>query len=209
MSETPKIEEYKFDGTGLTTVERHQAEKLFKEYKSKYHIQNLSDLQLLSELVFREILQIRYKKQIAKLNKSKTVNKENIVPQYILKALNDNLEQILLLKDKLGLFQEKKNDEYKAFEVLEKKFDIWKDEHIEERKVTCPFCSEIFFLNIRTDRYQESKLKLFKNKVLLNLHLWKLYKEEGKITKDDMAKVLNVSPDYISWLEKHINNPSK
>jgi len=213
--ETPEMEEYKFEGVGLTTREKHSGEDLFNKYKQKHHVENLSDLQLLSELVFREIIQIRIKKKIGKLAKDKKKGKDDketkseTVPTYLFKALDENLEQILILKEKLGLFAEKKEDEYKAFEILEKKFDIWKKNHLEERKVTCPFCSKIFFLNIRTDKFKESKLELFKNKVLCNEHLWICYKE-GKITKDDMAKVLNVSEDYIDWLEEKIyNKPSK
>lgn len=209
MSETSKTDNYEFEGIGLGTKEKRQGEQLFEQYRNKYHIENFSDLQLLSELVFREIIQERYKKKIAKLAKSDKLKDSETIPKYLVEALNENLEQILLLKDKLGLFQEKKDDEYKAFEVLEKKFNVWKDEHIEERKVTCIFCSKIFFLNIRTDKYQESKLKLFKNKILCNSTLWEMYKGK-KITKEEFAKILNVSENYIDWLEEKIyNSPSK
>ena len=52
-------------------------------------------------------------------------------------------------------------------------------------------------------------LELFQNKVLCNSTLWKIYKEK-KITKEEFAEILNVSLDYIDWLEKKIyNKPSK
>lgn len=188
-----------FRGTGLEPAEKKWAGRRFNEYKANYNIGNFSDLQLLEEIVWREVLQERYKKSL----------EDKPDARYIQNNLNDNLSQILILKEKLGLFETKKEDEYKAFKVLENKFDIWKKEHIEERKVTCPFCSEIFFLNIRTDKYTESKLKLFKNKILCNEHLWKIYKEK-KITKEEFAEILNVSPDYIDFLESKIyNKPSK
>jgi len=203
---------YRFKGVGLNKEESKIANKLFNEYKANYNIDNFSDLQLLEELVYRETKQNSYKRKLAELNKklSEKSTTENIVPKAVLNSFNDNLTQILILKEKLGLFEEKKEkDEFKAFQVLEKKFSIWKENHIEERKVTCPFCSQIFFLNIRTDKYQPSKLVLFKNKVLCNEHLWKCYKE-GKITKEDFAQILNVSPDHIDWLEEKIyNKPSK
>lgn len=203
---------YRFRGVGLSKEESKRANKLFNEYKANYNIDNFSDLQLLEELVYRETKQDSYKRKLGELNKklSEKSTTETIVPKAILTSFNDNLGQILILKEKLGLFEEKKEkDEFKAFQVLEKKFGIWKENHIEERKVTCPFCSQIFFLNIRTDKYKESNLKLFKNKVLCNKHLWKCYKE-GKITKEDFAQILNVSPDHIDWLEEKIyNKPSK
>lgn len=201
--EMGSISKYHFKGEGLEKVEKKSAKKLFDDYRKNYSIDTLSDLQLLEALVYREVIQIRYKKKIEDVSKSKTVKEANIIPKNLLEYLDDNLEHILTLKEKLGLFSEDKKDEYKAFEVLEKKFDIWKKNHLEERKVTCPHCSKIFFLNIRTDKFKENKLELFKNKVLCNEHLWVCYKD-NKITKEDMAKVLNVSPDYIDWLEEKI-----
>ncbi len=198
---------YKFQGTGLSVSERNSAKKAFNKYLSTYPNPSYSDLQLLEELVYRETIHERYKRKIDELNKNEKLKSENIIPKYLLEFLNDNLEQQITIKDKLGLFKEKTEDEYKALQILEKKFEIWEQSHIEERKVTCPFCSEIFFLHIRTDKYKESSLKLFKNKVLCNEHLWKIYKEK-KITKEEFAEILNVSPDYIDFLEKKIY-PSK
>jgi len=205
----PNLSKYRFQGVGLDKDEKKLAKKLFDDYRKHYTIDLLSDLQLLEELVYRETLQTRYKKKIEDINHSKTVKEKNIIPKSILNELDENLDKIILLKEKLGLFSENKEDEYKTFEILEKKFDIWKKNHLEERKVTCPFCSKIFFLNIRTDKFKANKLELFKNKVLCNEHLWEMFKE-GKITKKDMALVLNVSEDYIDWLgEKIYNKDSK
>lgn len=198
---------YKFQGTGLSVAERNSAKKAFNKYLSTYPNPSYSDLQLLEELVYRETIHERYKKKIDELNKNEKLKAENIIPKYLLEFLNENLAQQITIKDKLGLFKEKLEDEYKALQILEKKFEIWEQNHIEERKVTCPFCSEIFFLHIRTDKYKESGLKLFKNKVLCNEHLWKIYKER-RITKEEFAEILNVSPDYIDFLEKKIY-PSK
>lgn len=241
MSNSKNELNYKFQGTGLSTAEKKIAKKRFDKYIKAYPgIDNLSDFQLLENLMFREIVQEKYKEKIGSLNKNKAVKDAQIIPEYLMKAYSNNEEQILILKEKLGLFKEKNiDDPYKQHEILEKKFDIYRKEHPEEFKTTCPFCSEIFFLNIRTDKYQESKLKLYKNKVLCNEHLWKCYKEglvfvkwmsqhqkhkisllDNKIkcldcnseidcpifTKDKFAKSLNVSPDYIDWLEEKIYN---
>jgi hypothetical protein len=53
------------------------------------------------------------------------------------------------------------------------------------------------------NKYEPSKLKLFVNKVLCNVNLYRLYKA-GRITKEEYASVLDVVPRYIDWLETYI-----
>ena len=55
---------YKFKATGLGVKETHMAEKRFEEYRKNYDITKLSDLELLSEKVFREALQEKTKAKI-------------------------------------------------------------------------------------------------------------------------------------------------
>jgi len=202
-----------FQGTGLTTSERRWGKKQFNEYKKKYHIETPSDLQLLEELVFREALQERYKRKIGKL--AKDVNKKNkesgkkeiqteIVPKFLLNSLNQNLEQILILREKLGLFEEKKGkDPFKYIQILRKKFTKWREENQGSRTLVCPHCSKMIMLKIKTEAWEALKHPFFKDRVLANEYLWELYKE-GKITKEDIAKVLHVPTDYIDWLEEKI-----
>jgi len=212
-----EFEGYKFKGTGLTTAEKHWAKSQFDEYREHYHLEHLSDLKLLEELVYREAFQERYKKKIEKLvkklkEKSKKteeiLSEDEIVPKYVLDALNRNLEQILILKEKLGLFEEKKGeDPYKYHRRLMKKFKIWMEENQGSRTLSCPHCSKMIMLKIRIEVWEALKHPFFKDRILANKHLWKLYKE-GKITKLDMAKILlgeqTESIDYIDWLEEKI-----
>ena len=205
MTEENKDEQFEFDSTGLTTKEKHWGEKRFSDYKDRYHIENFSDLQLLSELVFREALQRRYKKQAEKNSKSKTTSEDGgKVPTYILKTLDENLVKIIELKKELGLLQvEKGKDLYDYINQLKRKFQLWREENQGSRQVVCPFCSKLFFLMIRTDKYEAKKSPFFRDKILANKHLWFLYRE-GKITKEDVARVLGTSPDYVDWLEQRI-----
>ncbi len=101
MSENLK---FKFEATGLADDEKKEAKKQFSSYKRQYNIDNLSDLQLLSELVFREALQNRYKKQIEELSKKQ----KEVIPKHIIESLNSNLAEIIKVKEKLGLFEDKK-----------------------------------------------------------------------------------------------------
>lgn len=193
-----------FKGIGLTKGEKNQAEKRFEEYKQRYHIESLSDLQLLEQLVFREILQERTKKQVRKVTNAKKKAEENAISPYLLKVLNENEERILILKEKLGLFEEKKGeDPFKYIQRLKKKFKKWREENQGSRTLICPHCSKMVMLKIRTKAWEALKHPFFKDRILANVHLWKLFKE-GKITKDDIAKVLGCSPDYVEWLEEKI-----
>jgi len=200
---------YKFQGTGLTAKEHRQAKKLFEEYRNQYHIDTLSDLQLLGEVVFRETLQIRYKQQAEKCAKdAKETNdkKPHIVPKYIREALDENLEQILILKDKLGLFSESKEETpFQYIQTLKKKFKKWMEDNQGSRSFACPHCSKMVMLKIKMDAWDALKHPFFKDRILANEHLWKLYKE-GKITKKDIAQTLGCAVDYVDSLEERIYN---
>jgi DNA-directed RNA polymerase subunit RPC12/RpoP len=194
-----------FIGTGLTTEEIKWGKKRFDNYKENYHIEQLSDLQLLEELVYREALQERYKKRIAEVDKKNEESKgKKHSSSHIVNSLNENLEQILLLKDKLGLFEARQNDEgYTALARLKKKFKKWLEENQGSRTFRCPHCSQMIMLKIRTEAWEAMKHPFFKDLILSNKSLWNLYKE-GKITKKDVSDVLGVSPDYVDWLEDKI-----
>ena len=191
-----KINEYKFRGTGLNTLERKTAKRRFDKYRKNYHIEKFSDLTLLEEKVFREIQQDKAKKKIGEISK-----KTEIAPQHLLDFLDKNITKILEIDDKLGLYkinQDKENG-YKYFQTLKKKFQIWMDNNQGSRTLICPHCSNMIMLKIKTDIWEAQKHPFFKDRFLTNEHLIKLFKEK-KITKEDCAKILQVSEDYILWL---------
>ena len=214
--------EYKFSGTGLTQGEKRWANNQFNSYRDRYHIDNFSDLEILSELVFREALQQRSKKKIEKYGEKAKGKKEGavtkketntVIPQHLLSFLDENLERILTLKEKLGLFSDKTTDPFQHIQTLKKKFKKWMSENQGSRTLICPHCSNMVMLKIRTDKYEAQKHPFFVDKILANKHLWKMYKD-GTITKEDVAKVLGTSDMYINWLEERIynkdsENPSK
>ena len=129
MSE--EILNYRFQGIGLSKNERKSAKRRFEKYLKAYPgIDNLSDFQLLEELVYRENLQENAKKKIEFLTKNKSVQDAQIIPKYLTDFIDKNEECMLVLRDKLGLFAEKKiDDAYEQHEILEKKFDIYREEH--------------------------------------------------------------------------------
>ncbi|MHA1755080.1 MAG: hypothetical protein ACTSYR_06185, partial [Candidatus Odinarchaeia archaeon] len=119
-----------FEGDGLSPAEKRWGKKLYNSYLQFYpHLHKLSDLQFLDQLVFHEALHKRYKKQIGKV--AKDTDKDNkAVPQYMLKNLSDNLEQLFKLKERLGMMEDKqKLDVYQDWEQLKNKFALWREKN--------------------------------------------------------------------------------
>jgi len=200
--------EFDFSGSGLSNAEKRMGKKLFNDYLSTYpHLNKLSSIQLVEELVFAECIQERYKNKVLQISKksnsSNSIETSDAIPENLQRQINNNLEQIIKLKERLGLFEEQKNlDVWEHFKDLIAKFRVWQKQNQESRKVTCPFCSEIFFLQIRTDKYKEVKSPMFRGKVLCNPKLHELYKSGEPLTKEKYAEIIGTAPDYIDWLDE-------
>lgn len=178
--------------------EKRMARVLLNKYLEEFSLDNISDKALLKDLIYLEVFQ-KTRLQAS----AEQFQKENgSVPLQILDSIHKNLDKIRDLKGSLGLTKEsssEKNDAFKAFDLLKKKFKIWAEEHQASRTLKCPFCSKIILLRIRTTAWEEQAHPYFSDKVFGSPHLVKLFKD-NKITKEDVALILGVSPDYVSWL---------
>ncbi|MHA1787861.1 MAG: hypothetical protein ACTSXT_01410 [Candidatus Helarchaeota archaeon] len=194
MAESKK--KYKFEGIGLSTAEKRKAKKRFEAYIDNYHIENLADYQLIEELVFRESLQERYKKQIGKL--AKKSEKEELVPKHILNTLDDNLQNIVTLKEKLGLFDDKnkKDEVVEVLERLKKKMQIYAETHRAKCLFKCPSCGEYALLLKKIDDYNTFNFNLLRGTFVYNEQLMEEI-EKGNLSIDRVAKILGCSSDYV------------
>ena len=207
---------YKYKGDGLLPNQKKLGKKMFQAYQETYNIESASDLPLLEELIYRELRQIEIKEQISDFKKDaeeaekiQGIKAKNTVPNKFVNALDENLEQIIKLKETLGLFRDNEQKGiYEHIKVLEKKFKIWRAENQASRQFICPHCSEMILLVMRTEAYDALKHPQFRDKYLYNQHVWDLFKE-GKLTELDVAKILLGkqinSTDYVEWLEKKID----
>lgn len=173
------------------------AKELEKKYLTEYSIESVSDKNLLYYLIYLEVL------HTAKLQKAAnefTSSNENL-PTWLLDSIHKNINQIIEIKDKLGLNkkEEKSNDAYQTLELLKKKFKIWADNNQGSRTLVCPHCSQMIMLKIRTEQWEAQKHPFFKDRLLGNESLIRLYKS-GKLTKEDVASILGTSSDYTDWL---------
>ena len=194
---------FKFQGVGLTKQEKFAGNKKFADYRSHYHVEAYSDMQMLEELIYREILQERLKHKIEQLEeKYKKEEKEYSVPRHVVETMNENFEQVLSIKEKLGMFENKEGkDGFDYIQQLKDKFKVWCTENQASRTVVCPHCSKMLALYIKPETWETYKHPFFKDKLLYNSHLVKLYNEK-KITADDVAKILGCSDKYVDWLIK-------
>jgi len=194
--------EYMLDDLGVGSLfddanERKAAIKLLKKYLHEYIIENISDKNTLKQLIYLEILHY-YRLQQTANNEFRDMKATS--PNTV-KAIHENLEQILRLKNSLSLIQpdKGKSDAYQALDTLFKKFKVWRENNQASRTLVCPHCSKMIMLKIRTNIWESQKHPFFKDKIIGNEHLIQLYRD-NKITVEDVAKILQVSPDYVYWL---------
>jgi hypothetical protein len=208
--------EYSFSGEGLTTLEKRWGGFRFKDYRKSYpHLNKLGNLQLLEELVWAEAIQERFKKQVGELEgdtsrgkadgSNAEKRKSEPISSKLLEAIDNGLTQIILLKTKLGMFEDQKQtDEFKRMQELEEKAAEYRRQHPLSYKITCPRCAGICYLKRKTEGYEEFISPFYADdKVLKNDELHSDYKK-GIFTKERYASYLGVSPDYIDWLDEKI-----
>lgn len=179
--------------------EKKVGRSLMKKYLRDYAIESVSDRNTLKQLVYLEIL---HSERLQRQANEQFEKHQATTPQ-LMKAIHDNLKQILELKGSLQLLHDKTSkaasDTYKAFETLKRKAKVWRDNNQASRAMKCPLCSKHIMLKIRADVWEAQKHPYFKDKLLGNEHLIKLFKEK-KLTEVDLSSILQCSPDYITWL---------
>jgi hypothetical protein len=180
--------------------EANVGRQLAKQYLSEYNIETVSDKELLRQLIYLEVF---HKCRLQKLANEAT--NQNLSPEKLISSIHDNLNQIIILKDKLGLSKSSKNTEsvndgYKALQLLKQKMKVWKQNNQASRTFACGHCGQMNLLIVKPEVWESQKHPFFKDRILGNTRLIQLYKE-GKITQEDVGEILGVSKrDYCEWL---------
>jgi len=204
-------EKYQPIWNGLQTADKKWANDRFTLYKSTYSIDNPSDIHLLEDLVFYECLQEQYKKKVQDLTKaSADISSTVIIPDAILKSLESVQSRLMTLKEKLGLFEERKKDDVLSVWLLLKKKIL---KHAQENSgaftFKCPSCGNLALLVKKIDNFNTCDFKMFKGTYLYNEHMFKLL-DENKITKEDIAKFFGLqSVEYIDKIYEKLYLPEK
>lgn len=178
--------------------ERKSARKLAKKYLSTYTIETVSDRNTLVQLLFLEMMNFRLQASI-----NKVYEDSKIIPMQMLDSLHKNLQQIGETKEKLGITRAKLDDQKKdtieLLDTLKKKFKKYREQNQLSRQMVCPYCGQMCLLKMRTEHYETIKHPYFKDRILFNENLIKLY-TQGKITRKEVADVLGCSEDYVGWM---------
>ena len=174
-------------GNWLHQEEANEAFQLFNNYKQGYHLETISDLELLKKLVYCEIVVRRIEKV---LNEN-----PNKVQTQALRAFNELLNQILTIRTSLGLIKNKAEGIFEYIELLKKKAKLWKQANPNIPYLPCPYCKNALYIKLKDIHFYEAiKHPMFKDKILWSEELLDLIKEK-KITFEEGAKVLKTSID--------------
>lgn len=178
--------------------ERKQARRLAKKYLATYTIESVSDKNTLVQLLFLEMVHFRLQASI-----NTTYEASKMVPMQMLDSLHKNLTLIGETKEKLGITRNKldsqKKDTIELLDTLKRKFKKYREHNQLSRNMVCPHCGQMCLLKIRTEHYDTIKHPYFKDRILFNENLIKLYLQK-KITRKEVSDVLGCSEDYVGWM---------
>ena len=205
-------DEFNLENVFTDKKELKLARSLLEKYLREYSIENVSDKNTLIQLIDLEIIHFRLRDELNHFHIT-----SNSVPVKLVDVIHNNLSKIVELKNSLGLIRSKENeqrtDAYNFIQTLFKKAKIWREQNQVSRTlyypVVCKNCntmwSEPLLLKMRTDKYDAQKHPYFKDRILYNKTWVRLYKE-GKLTKNELAKVFETSEDYIDWVIEKLEN---
>jgi hypothetical protein len=187
--------------------EKKFAESLHAQYLEEYGVETSADKDTLQHLISLSVIRERIKKD---MNKSYS-EKDGAINTRMLETFNAVSEQIIETKESLGMTKKEaeknQSDGVRAIEQMKLRFHAWinKAENKANFTVKCPCCSKFFLIRKRLDKMNEETMEhpwFIFGGILFNKHLFQML-SENKISREDVAKVLNASEDYIDWIYAH------
>jgi hypothetical protein len=195
---------------GLSADEKQKAINLYDQYISEHSFESLAEKSTLINLVYLEILNDRVKIFIEQEGNEK----KGAIPLRMTEQLVANTNQIMELKEKLGMMKDA--DSENALELmneLKEKALTYYNEHAGCTTIRCPNCQQLFNLLMDVVNLTPEKCSFFRGTLLYNLPLLNLYHLK-KITKLEVAEVLGVHQNYVDFIYnnlylKELNNEEK
>jgi len=189
--------------------EKELAEDLFTKYLDEYEFESTSDILRLQDLIFKYLLKNRIQKRLNELTsgKDKDGKEKNVYcSDKDVKPLLD-LEKAIT-EDKLALgidkVDDEKKDELTGLQMLMKRFEKYINFNRNEFTTVCAKCGNLLLLRRRVKDFECLLHPFFSGRWLYNREIMKDYKQ-GLITKEQAARYVRSSPDYILYCEKNEN----
>jgi hypothetical protein len=184
--------------------EKSFATNLLNKYLEESSLQSASEKDTLTHLIDLEVLLNRIKKQL-----NTEYDKANpAIPIVFIEQVTELTNQIMELKEKLGLLKEdENNDVSKTISDLLERFHKWinKPENRSNFECQCPKCEEIILIRRRLDK-EKDEIKshpwYIEGGILFNKEIFKDF-ELGKISENQVVRYLNVTSDYINWIRQN------
>jgi len=185
---------------GLNEEEKQKAIQLYDQYVSEHSFESLAEKSTLINLVYLEILNDRIKMFIEQEGK----DKKGAIPLRMTEQLVENTNQIMSLKEKLGMMKDA--DSENALELineLKEKALAYYNEHAGETYVKCPECQNLFRLLMKVDGLEPAKATFFRGTTLYNQKLMELYHYK-KVSLEEVADILGVNHKYVTFIYENI-----
>jgi hypothetical protein len=115
------------------------------------------------------------------------------------KSLSDATNQVLALKLKLHIDNEDKKDDLTVLQQLKRRFHAWIQENKNEFTCVCAKCGNILLLRRRVANFDVMVHPHFSGRFWANEYALNMVKE-GRLSKEDYAKIFATSTDYCQWL---------
>lgn len=185
------------DGLGIGVDEKKLAKNTLRKYLNDFTPETTSDITILRDIIFLETLNSRFQ---GKLNDPHVANRDMI---NFTQLVHQNLDKILSLKAAVGVTTDKKKGDVNSLEQkisnMRKQVDLYRSRNQASFQTACQYCGQLNLLTVRTNHYDAIKHPFFKDRILGNEHLVHCYLD-GKLTKQDIARIFETSKDYIDWL---------
>ncbi len=198
VNQRQQIKDLEVENLFISKAEKKQAVMLLKKYLSDYTIETISDKNTLCQLIYLEILNFSLQNA---LNDARKTTKA--IPSNMVDLIHRNMQEIAKTKLSLGIAKnskdQNKQDGFAYLQLVKKKYKKWLGENQATRTLWCPHCAKATLLKIKMDIWEAQQHPFFRDRILGNEHLISLYKQ-NKLTREDLAKIFEVSPDYVDWL---------
>ncbi len=196
--ETPKSG---IEWTGVLPSEEKEATRIYNCYIEQHEIGGFNDLENLKTLVYNQVLENRMR---TKFTDKDSKGKQKIPSTYQLQSLTNLQKQILELKARLGLNDERKEGWLEYWKRFLKKIKHHAVTHRGSFTFKCGNCGKMYILARKITDYNTFSFNMFRGTFVYSEEVFALI-HEGKIDFDRASKILfGTGKEYLQGMYNQI-----